>query len=140
MGDKFGTIHLFDVSRKLVLDKKQLFEVPRRILNITTATLAWVETKLTYISVITRGNPYIKLLCFKHNENKLYLLYNINLCPHLPNPDNLESNPEQSYLELPAEAKISFDCLFMSVTSFNGDVRIIKLPPIINPLKEEEPL
>ena len=31
MGDKFGVIHLFDASRKLMLDKKALFENARRI-------------------------------------------------------------------------------------------------------------
>lgn len=35
IGDKFGNLHLFDVGRKLILDKKPLFEAsPRRILNI----------------------------------------------------------------------------------------------------------
>ena len=47
IGDKFGQVHLLDVSRKLVLDKK---EVPKykgkRIINISTACIEWVDTKL----------------------------------------------------------------------------------------------
>jgi hypothetical protein len=85
IGDKFGAIHLFDVTRKLILDKKLLFEAnsPRRILNISTSTILWVDSKLTYISVIARGSPCVKIVCFKHNENKMHLMYKINMCPHL---------------------------------------------------------
>ena len=96
IGDKFGVLHLLDVGRKLILDKKALFDTPtpRRILNISTSTIVWVDTKLTYASVIARGSPFIKIVCFKHNENKFHLLYNINICPHLANPDHLELNNE----------------------------------------------
>lgn len=83
---------MFDAARKLMLDKKSLYEVPRQILNISTATIIWLDTKLTYISVVARGSPYVKILAFKHNVNKLHHLYNINICPSLPNPDSLESN------------------------------------------------
>jgi len=94
-----------------MLDRKQLFEAtaPRRIMNISTATLIWLDTKLTYVSVVARGSPFVKILVFKHNENKLYHIYNLNACPSLANPESLESNPDQSYLELPAEAKLSPD-------------------------------
>jgi hypothetical protein len=87
---------LFDASRKLMLDKKSLYESPnpRQILNISTATLVWLDTKLTYVSVVARANPIVKVLIFKHNENKLYHIYNLNICPNLPNPDSLDSNPE----------------------------------------------
>jgi hypothetical protein len=53
-----------------------------------------MDTKLTYATVIARGNPFVKILVFKHNENKLIHLYNLNACPNLANPDNLESNPD----------------------------------------------
>jgi hypothetical protein len=78
-------------------------------MNISTATLIWLDTKLTYVSVVARGSPFVKILAFKHNENKLYHIYNLNACPSLANPESLESNPDQSYLELPAEAKLSPD-------------------------------
>eukprot|EP00347_Sterkiella_histriomuscorum_P023831 403333237 len=149
VGDKFGNLILFDASRKLILDKKQLWGQidtqtnqqghPRRIQHISTCTLTWMDTKLTYVSVIARGSPIVKILAFKHNENKIYHLYNLNVCPTLANPDNLEMNVDQSYLELPSETKISMDFQFMSVTSFSGEVKLIKLPAIINPMRDDEP-
>ena len=55
-----------------MLDKKQLFETPRLILNISTATVVWLDTRLTYVTVVARASPFVKVLIFKHNENKLY--------------------------------------------------------------------
>ena len=101
LGDKFGYIHLFDAQRKLMLDKKQMFENGRRIANIATGTVNWMDTKLTYVAVIGRGSPIVKIVCFKQNENKLAHIYNLNVCPTLQNPDSLEANPDQSYLDLP---------------------------------------
>lgn len=98
-----------------------------------------MDTKLTYVSVVARGSPFVRILAFKHNENKLYHLYNLNVCPTLPNPDNLEMNADQSYLELPSETKMSMDCQFMSITSFGGEVKLIKMPHIINPMRDDEP-
>lgn len=136
IGDNLGFINLFDTSRKIILDKMQLFE-GRRILSISNCTIVWCDTKLTYVSVTARGSPEVKILIFKHNESKMRLLYKINVCPHLPNPDSLETNPDQSYLELPAETKLSLDGLFLTVISFGGEVKLLKMPPILNPLKEE---
>lgn len=104
LGDKFGCVQLFDAQRKIMLDKKQLFESPRQILNISTATLVWLDTKLTYVSIVARASPFVKVLVFKHNENKLYHIYNLNMCPSILNPDAIDSNPDQSYLDLPSEA------------------------------------
>ena len=140
IGNKFGQIELFDASRKLMLDKKALYETPnpRQIISLSTATLVWLDTKLTYVSVIARANPVIKILIFKHSENKFYHIYNLNSCPNLPNPDQLDSNPEQSYLDLPAEAKLSSDAGFLAITTFGGEVKLIKLPAIINPFRESD--
>jgi hypothetical protein len=74
-------VHLFDASRKLMLDKKLVFETGRRIQHIASATVAWMDTKLTYVAVIARACPFIRILVFKHNENKLYHIYNLNICP-----------------------------------------------------------
>ena len=68
-----------------------------------------MDTKLTYAAVVARGSPIVKILAFKHNENKLQLLYNLNASPNLANPDNLEMNPDQTYLDLPCEVKLSLD-------------------------------
>ena len=140
IGDKFGNIQLFDAGRKLMLDKKALFEggQPRQILNISSASVVWVDTKLTYLTVVARASPVIRILAFKHNENKLYHLYNLNVCPSLANPDNLDANPDQSYLDLPSEAKLSPDNAFLVVTSFNGEVKLFRMPAIINPTRESD--
>ena len=54
----------------------------------------WIDTRLTYVALAARANPVVKVLIFKHNENKLYHAYNINMCPSLANPDALDGNPE----------------------------------------------
>ena len=53
-----------------------------------------MDTKLTYVATVARGSPIIKILIFKHNENKFYHIYNLNACPSILNSDNLESNPD----------------------------------------------
>ena len=53
-----------------------------------------MDTKLSYAAVVARGSPTVKILCYKHNENKLHLVYTLNVCPTLANPDNLELNPD----------------------------------------------
>lgn len=82
-----------DVSRKIILDKKALPRYEgRRILDISTACLEWIDTRLIYAAIVARGSPIISIVCFKHNENKLYHIYSINACPELDNPDSLETN------------------------------------------------
>ena len=103
-------------------------------MNISTATLEWIDTKLTYASIVARGSPYVLIIAFKHNENKLYHLYTMNTCPDLENPENLESNPGQTYTMLPSETKLSLDFEFMSITTFGGAVKVVKLPPVLDPL------
>jgi len=96
LGDKFGSIHLMDVSRKIILDKIDIARYKgRRIINISTATLDWIDTKLTYAAVTARGSPVISIVCFKHNENKMHILYSLNSCPTLENGDKLEKNDKQ---------------------------------------------
>jgi hypothetical protein len=41
-------------------------------------------------------------------------------------------------MELPAEAKLSAECAFMAVTSYSGEVKLVKLPSIINPARESD--
>jgi hypothetical protein len=87
------------------------------------------------VAVVARGSPIVSIICFKHNENKLYSFYSLNTCPSLENADNLEVNEGQTYKELPAETKLSLDCEFMSIISFDGTVKIVKMPDIIDPMK-----
>lgn len=135
IGDKFGQVHLLDVSRKLVLDKK---EVPKykgkRIINISTACIEWVDTKLIYAAVVARASPIVSIFVFKNNDNKIHHLYSANVCPEIENPDNLENNEGQTYGQLPSEANLSMDCEFLSVSSFDGTIKIIKMPAIIDPI------
>ena len=139
LGDKFGQVHLMDVSRKIVLDKICIEAIKsRKIINISTATLEWIDTKLTYAAIVARGSPFINIICFKHNENKLYNLYTLNTCPDLENAECLEQNPKQTYTMLPHSAKISLDGEFLSINSFDGRVRIVKMPPIIDPIQNEK--
>ena len=83
-GDNFGEVQLIDTSRKLVLDKLKVpgFE-SRRIVSITSSSIEWVGTQLSYVAVIARGSPLINILVFKHNENKLKRMYSLNLLPEL---------------------------------------------------------
>ena len=107
----------------------------RRITNIATASLEWVDTRLIYAAVVARASPIITIVCFKHNENKFRHVYSINTCPGLENPDNLEANEGQSYLGLPCEVKFSLDGEFLAVTSYDGAVKLIKMPPILDPMQ-----
>lgn len=125
-GDKHGQVQLLDVSRKLILDKtRDLFgstseeapEQPRFIQHIETATIEWSDSKLTYAAVIARCSPVIKFLLFKHSENKLFHLYSLNVAKDID-----LANPETPYSSLPAECKISSDCMFLTVTSFGGEI------------------
>jgi hypothetical protein len=139
LGDNFGHLHLLDVSRKLILDKLEITRLAgRRIINISTATLEWNDTMLTYAAIVARGLPIISIVCMKHNENKIYHLYSLNTCPDLENPDNLEKNADQSYQQLPISTKISLDGEFMSIITNEGRVLVIKMPNILDPISNEK--
>ena len=94
VGDNLGQLALVDVSRKLVLDR---FQVPncegRRIISLSSFSLEWVGTQLTYVACCIRGSSLINIIVFKHNENKMRQLYKINMCPNIENPEKPESNP-----------------------------------------------
>ncbi len=100
--------------------------------------MVWIDTRLTYVTVVARASPIVRILVFKHNENKLYHLYNLNVCPSLANPDSLDANADQSYMDLPSEAKLSPDNAFLVVTSFSGEIKLFRMPAIINPVRESD--
>jgi hypothetical protein len=79
----------------------------------------------------------ITVVCFKHNENKFHSLYTFNINPKLENSDTLEQNDGQTYLELPAEVKFSLDAEFLAVTTFDGAVQLLRMPPVIDPMQAE---
>lgn len=135
VGDNFGHVHLIDTSRKQILDMIEIDQFKgRRIISISACTLEWIDTRLTYAAVVARGSPFINVIVFKHNENKMYQIYNINTCPDLENPQNPEKNEKQTYTILPCNSSFSLDGEFLQVTSFDGRVRVVKMPPIIDPL------
>ena len=136
-------MQLIDTSRKLVLDK---FKVPglegRRIISISSSSIEWVGTQLSYVAVVARGSPIVNILVFKHNENKIRRLYSLNLLPELLNPEQPELNEKQSYLDFPYTVKLSMDGVFLAVTQLTGAVKLIKMPAVLNPLdadKEKAP-
>lgn len=129
---------LIDTSRKLVVDT---FKVPlfdgRRIIDMSSATIEWVGTQITYVAVAARGSPVVQIVIFKHNENKMRHLYTINTLPELPNFETPEMNPKQSYTEFPCKVKFSVDFNFLAVVTCSGSVHLLKMPSILNPLSPE---
>jgi hypothetical protein len=61
------------------------------------------------------------------------------LCANVENETIPESTPKQSYKEFPMEVNISPECSFLTVTLYTGEVKVLKMPPILNPLKEIDP-
>lgn len=137
-GNNSGSVSLIDSSKKNVLDR---FEIPefknRRILAISTCSVEWVSTQLTYVAVVARGSPVVVVLLFKHHDNKIRQLYTVNVCPDMPNPEAPEQNLNQSYKELPSSVVFSQECAFLAVTLYGGEVHLLKMPAILNPLKED---
>ena len=67
LGDNYGNVHLMDVSRKTILDKIEIERFKgRRVINIATSSLEWVDTKLTYAAIVVRGNPFVEIIAFNH--------------------------------------------------------------------------
>ena len=50
----------------------------------------------------------------------------------------MEQNDGQTYLSLPSETKLSLDCEFLSITSFDGTVKLVKMPPILDPMQNDK--
>lgn len=59
------------------------------------------------------------------------------MCPDIENPENLEMNEQQTYLNLPAEIKFSMDSEFLAVTFWDGTVKVLKMPAVIDPMQNE---
>ena len=136
VGDNFGTVSIVDTTRKIVVDR---FKIPslngRRVLSISSATIDWVGTQLTYVAVVARGSPQVHILTFKHSDCKLKHSYSLNLIPELQNLETPELNNEQKYLKFPYEVKLSQEFAFMAVTLVSGEVKLFKMPSIYNPLE-----
>lgn len=85
IGDKMGCVHLMDVSRKQMFDKKELPRYAgRRILSMSTSCIEWMDSRLVYVAVVARASPIVSILVFKDKENKLCHAYSLNVCPDLP--------------------------------------------------------
>ncbi len=74
-------------------------------------------------------------MVFKHSDCKFKHLYSLNCVPELANPETPELNVDQKYTKFPYEVKLSLDCVFLAVTLASGEVKIIKMPPILSPLE-----
>lgn len=94
-GDNFGQLSLVDTQRKLVIDR---FKIPalqgRRIIALSSCTIEWVGTQLTYVAVAARGHAQVHIVVFKHSDCKFKHLYAFNLIPDLANPDQPELNAD----------------------------------------------
>ena len=127
-GTNHGSVVLIDTAGKRAMDT---FQIPsfigRRIIDISTATIDWVGTQLTYVAVVARGSPIVQVLIFKNSENKLRQLYSINTCPEITNPETPEANPGQTYRDFPSKVKLSLDFSFLAVTTCNGAVQETKV-------------
>lgn len=62
-------LSLIDSSRKLVIDR---FKIPqivgRRIISLSSSTIEWVGTQLTYVAVVARGCATVHIVVFKHSD------------------------------------------------------------------------
>ena len=106
----------------------------RRIISISTACLEWVDTRLIYTAIVARASPIVSIVVFKNNENKFHHLYSINMLPDVENADSIEENEGQMYDKLPASVEVSLDGEFLAVTTYDGTVKIVKMPPVIDPI------
>ena len=57
----------------------------------------------------------------------------------MANPEQPELNEGQTYHEFPYSVKLSMDGVFLAVTLMNGAVKLIKMPPVLNPLESDKP-
>jgi hypothetical protein len=119
------------------------FELPecdgRRVLSLSSCTLDWVGTQLTFIACVVRGVTKIPVLVFRHNDNKIKHMYSVTgLCQNIENEFAPESIPKQSYKEFPMEVSFSPECSFLTVTMYTGEIKVCKMPPILNPLKDTD--
>ena len=79
------------------------------------------------------------IVVFKHSDCKFKHVYSFNMCPELANPETPELNDKQTYARFPYEVKLSVDCVFLAVVLCNGEVKLLKMPQIFNPLGEAPP-
>jgi hypothetical protein len=124
------------------LDKKELpCYKGRRILSISLATLEWLDSRIVYAAVVARASPIISIVVYRHSENKFHHVYSINTCPDIPvdKLEEIETVENISYAKLPAEVQFSADGEFIAVTTFDGEVKVIKMPPIFDPINLEPP-
>jgi hypothetical protein len=91
------------------------------------------------VAAVARGSPSVQIVIFKHSDCKFHHLYGLNLVPELQNPATPELNQEQKYTKFPCDVKLSMDCVFLAVTLCSGEVKLLKMPPILNPMEPLAP-
>lgn len=94
-GDNFGTISVIDTNRKLTVERFKVSGMTsRRIIALSSYTVEWAGTQLTYVAVVARGCTTIQILCFKHNDCKLKEMHSLNVDPAMQNQVEPELNNE----------------------------------------------
>lgn len=108
----------------------------RRILSMSLATLEWLDSRLIYVAVVARASPIVSVLAFRHSENKLHHVYSVNTCTDIPTDklEEIETVEDIKYNKMPAEVQLSPDAEFMAITTFDGEVKVIKMPPVFDPI------
>ena len=106
---------------------------------MSLAALEWLDSRLVYVAVVARASPIIHVLVYRGSENKFYHAYSLNTCSDIPSDklDEIETVENISYAKMPAEVQLSPDGEFMAVTTFDGEVKVLKMPHIFDPLMLE---
>jgi len=131
VGDKIGTIYLIDCARKLLLTKVEAFP-GRRICSISTVSITWLDTNLVIVAVCARGSGYINIFFYKNNESKLFHHYKLKIA------DPIEAQEDTSADNYPRQVKISADGLYLTITTYSGEVLVLEMPPIPEPKIKKE--
>ena len=129
LGDYLGNLYLVDTSRKIILDKIEV-EKGSRVLEISLCTIEWVDTMLSRVVVLSRGSVVLRIYHFKHNENKLYLHYTMNIAN--------DPTPTDSYESLPLHILLSQDALFLAIIKYKGEMVLVELPEPPEPSLKED--
>ena len=84
---------MIDITRKLTVDRFKVTGMQsRRIIALSTCTVEWAGTQLTYIAVVARGCTTVQILCFKHNDCKIKEIHSLNVAPEMLNQAEPELN------------------------------------------------
>ena len=121
-GDRMGSISLYDISRKMVLSKKEV-SPGHRITSLTAETLHSGEVSITTVAVVARGDPIVYVYRYRSNDGKLHL-------SHVIQVSNVEPQEGKSVGDFPLEVKLSKYGLILAVILHNGSIHLYMIPEV----------